>query len=325
MLALPAASVFDHVLDTSHWHFFTNLHLEFTLPFGLTKFMVLMVIAALLVIWMFVPLAKRVETGEPPRGAWWNLLETILVFIRDQVARPYIGHHDEGHKEGHAEPSHAPAPATPSLALEAAGATAHVAADAHAGDAHGHHSHGHGHEENEADRYVPFLWTMFLFILMCNLLGLVPMMGSPTGAFSVTVALAIIAFFAIHGCGIYKQGFFPYMKNIVPSLDLPLPIKIFVLLLLAPIEFLGHFIKAFVLAVRLFANIFAGHMVLAVLLTFIVAVKDQGPALFWGVTSVTVAGLVALSMLELFVAFLQAFIFVFLTSLFLGSALNPEH
>jgi F-type H+-transporting ATPase subunit a len=95
--------------------------------------------------------------------------------------------------------------------------------------------------------------------------------------------------------------------------------------MIAGIEFLGNFIKAFVLAVRLFANIFAGHVVLAFLLFFIVMVKNQGPALFWGVTISSVVGVTLLSLLELFVAFLQAFVFTFLTALFLGMALHPQH
>lgn len=313
-----AADVFEHVLDSSEWHFFENLGIHLHLPFGITKYMVLMVIAAGIILAIFIPLAKRVKTGEPPRGIFWNFFEAILTFIRDNIARPYLTPpaHDHGHDE-HAHDEHA-----------------HGAPAVHA-EAHGdHHDHAHGHAaahaiavspEQAVDRYVPFLWTIFLFILVCNLLGLVPFGGSPTGAISVTAALAVITFFFIHGSGVAKMGLFPYLKSIVPNLDLPLPIKIFVTLLLAPIEFLGHFIKAFVLAMRLFANVFAGHMVLAVILLFIVAVKDAPPALFWGVTGISVLGVLALSFLELFVAFLQAYIFTFLTALFLGSCLNPEH
>src|SRR5262249_18033830 len=152
-----------------------------------------------------------------------------------------------------------------------------------------------------------------------------PFGGSPTGSLSVTGAMALLAFLTIHGAGIAKVGFANYIKTLVPNLDLPLGMKIFILIILAPIEFLGHFIKAFVLAVRLFANIFAGHMVLAMILMFIQMVHTQAALMFWGVTSVTVLGVVALSLLELFVAFLQAYIFTFLTALFLGAALNPEH
>src|SRR5205823_8822054 len=91
------------------------------------------------------------------------------------------------------------------------------------------------------------------------------------------------------------------------------------------IEILGHFIKAFVLAVRLFANMLAGHTVLAVILLFIVMASQTSWYLFWPITIGSVLGVTALSLLELFVAFLQAFIFTFLTSLFLGMTLHPQH
>jgi F-type H+-transporting ATPase subunit a len=100
---------------------------------------------------------------------------------------------------------------------------------------------------------------------------------------------------------------------------------------IAALEFAGNFIKAFVLAVRLFANIFAGHMVLAMILLFIYSaanmVRDDQmhPMMFWGITASSVLGVTLLSVLELFVAFLQAYVFTFLTALFLGSALHPQH
>lgn len=309
-----AANAFEHVLDTNVWHFFENLHIELVLPPWLSKYKILMVLAALLILAIFIPLARRVQTGEAPRGVFWNFFEAILSFIRDNIAKPYIGHDEHGHDKDHGhDKSHAPdAHGQPAAHAAAAGAVAHAVA----------HARG---EVSEADRYVPFLWTVFLFVLVCNLLGLVPFMGSPTASISVTGALALLAFLTIHGSAIAKMGFGNYMKALVPPIDLPLGMKIFILIILAPIEFLGHFIKAFVLAVRLFANVFAGHMVLAMLMLFIVAVKDQGPAMFWGVSAVTVLGVVALSLLELFVAFLQAYIFTFLTALFLGAALNPEH
>jgi F-type H+-transporting ATPase subunit a len=92
------------------------------------------------------------------------------------------------------------------------------------------------------------------------------------------------------------------------------------------IELLGTVIKSGVLAVRLFANMFAGHMVLASILLFIVMAGEGGYSHIWSVVTVSsVLGVVALSLLELFVAFLQAYIFVFLTALFMGMALHPQH
>jgi F-type H+-transporting ATPase subunit a len=91
------------------------------------------------------------------------------------------------------------------------------------------------------------------------------------------------------------------------------------------IEVGGTVIKSGVLAVRLFANMFAGHTVLAMILSFIILAANAIPLLWGSITLASVLGVVALSLLELFVAFLQAYIFVFLTALFMGMALNPQH
>jgi F-type H+-transporting ATPase subunit a len=170
---------------------------------------------------------------------------------------------------------------------------------------------------------VPFLWTIFLFVLINNLLGMFPFMGSATAAFTVTSALAAITFVFLHGNAIWKNGFSGYLKGYVPSIDAPFVMKIFLLPMIIGIEVMGAFIKCFVLSVRLFANMFAGHMVLATIMLFIVMVQNS--ALFYLVTPASVLGVVALSLLELFVAFLQAYVFTFLTAIFLGAVLNPEH
>ena len=149
---------------------------------------------------------------------------------------------------------------------------------------------------------------------------MIPFMGSPTADIAVTVALAGVTFCFIHGSAIAKMGFKHYLQSYVPHLDIP-GLGIFI----AVLEIVGNCIKGVVLAIRLFANMFAGHVVLASLLMFILMVRDQGPVLFWGVTTVSVLGVIALSFLELLVAFLQAFIFTFLTAIFLGMAVHPQH
>ncbi len=168
---------------------------------------------------------------------------------------------------------------------------------------------------------------MFLFILVCNLLGLMPYLGSPTADISVTAALAVTAFCVIHGGAVLKLGVVGYLKSYVPHMELPFGMGYLIIPLIVAIEAMGSFIKAFVLAIRLFANMFAGHVVLAVILSFIVMVGEAGSSgfIFWPVTVSSVLGLVGLSMLELFVAFLQAFVFTFLTAIFLGAQLHPEH
>ncbi len=266
-----AANPFDHVMDQHHWPIFENLHLEIHLPFPLTKFMLLELIAAGLMVAIFIPIARRSQNGSPPRGPFWNAFETLLTFIRDQVAKPNIGEH-------------------------------------------------------EADRFVPFLWTLFLFILFCNLIGIFPLgFGSPTASISVTAAMALCSFLVIHGSPVAKMGPLHYLKSYIPHIEVPLVLAIFLIPMIFVLEIIGHLIKTFVLAVRLFANMFAGHTVLAMILLFIVLAKDAGWYLFWPITFTSVLGVIALSLLELFVAFLQAFIFVFLTSLFLGSTLHPQH
>jgi F-type H+-transporting ATPase subunit a len=267
------ADAFSHVLDSLEWHLFDTLpaiHLPGIGNFGLTKYSILMFLAAGIILGIYLPLAKKIQTGEAPTGTWWNLFESILTFIRDDVAKPYIG--------------------------------------------------------KEADRYVPYLWTVFLFVLFCNLLGMFPFMGSPTASFAVTSVLAFGTFILIHGASIARFGLKSHLLSFAPHMDMPLAMKIPIWIMLWPIEFFGLMLKCFVLAVRLFANMFAGHMVLATILLFIPAVYVAGSGLFWPVSLASALGVLALSMLELFVALLQAYLFTFLTALFLGGVLeHAEH
>jgi len=179
--------------------------------------------------------------------------------------------------------------------------------------------------ERDANRYLPFFWSMFFFIFICNLLGLIPFMGSPTGSLWVTAALALCAFTVIHGSAIMKMGAGHYFKAHFPHVDAPIGLGVVIGLFIGCIEIMGDFIKGFVLAVRLFANIFAGHTVLAVIMMLIVAAKYAPGYLFWPISFGSVLSVVALSFLELFIAFLQAYVFTFLTSIFLGMAMHPEH
>jgi F-type H+-transporting ATPase subunit a len=153
-------------------------------------------------------------------------------------------------------------------------------------------------------------------------------MGSPTGAFATTGALALITFCTVVGMGMAKLGPVGFWTAQVPHMDLPLPLAIMLKPMIFIIEVAGLCIKHFVLAVRLLANMMAGHMVLAVLVAFVGAiflyVGSYASALFWSVSVASIFGAVALSLLELFVAFLQAYIFVFLSALFIGMAVHPH-
>jgi F-type H+-transporting ATPase subunit a len=273
---------FHHVADAKEFELFGTashdswLH-DIPLPWGLTKFMVIELVAAGLIIWGFVWLARKVKSGEPPRGRLWNFLEWVLLFIRDQVAKPALGEHDY-------------------------------------------------------KRFLPFLWTTFLFILVMNLLGLIPFMGSPTASIAVTGVLAIIAFIIIHLNGVLaNHGFMGYMKTFVPHLDTSDPIMKYlgppITVMMFFLEILTAFIRSSVLAIRLFANMLAGHTVLVIILSFIMFAAQGGTSklMLGGITVSSIGLVLALNLLELFIACLQAFVFTFLTAIFIGLAMHPQH
>jgi F-type H+-transporting ATPase subunit a len=291
--------VMKEVMDSADWTIFTHFggshgwHVPLWRLFGfqVTRFMILELIVAGLLIAIFVPLARWASRSPTPQGAFWNTFESLLTFIRDEVARPCLMPASDQHAEHHGGP----------------------------------HGEPHARPEDEVDRYVPFLWTVFLFVLFCNLMGLIPTFGSPTANLWVTGALALVSFVMMHGAAIAKMGVVPYVKSLWPHMEIPFGIGYLLKPMIFVIEVLGTVIKSAVLAVRLFANMFAGHMVLGMILFFIILAVNMGLALWASITAASVLGVVALSLLELFVAFLQAYIFTFLTALFMGMALNPQH
>jgi F-type H+-transporting ATPase subunit a len=238
------------------------------LDLKITKFMLIELVAAILLCLFFIGLAKAIKGGALPRGRFRNMLEAMLLYFRDHVARPCIGGHD-------------------------------------------------------ADKFVPFLWTVFFFVLALNLFGMIPWMGSPTGSLAVTSMLALITFMTVIGAGMQRLGPVGFWKAQVPHMDLSPGLKIVLIPLIFVIEVLGLLIKHGVLAVRLLANMMAGHVVLAVILAFIAA-GAQSILVSLIVTPTSVLGATALSLLELFVAFLQAYIFTFLSALFIGMAVHPH-
>lgn len=178
--------------------------------------------------------------------------------------------------------------------------------------------------KKDADRFLPLLWTMFLFVLGCNLMGMIPWLGSPTGALAVTGTLAMVTFAVVVGAGMNELGAVGFWKAQVPHMDLPGAIGPVMNVFIFFIEIFGLLVKHGVLAIRLFANMFAGHVVLAVLLGFISVTAAAGAATWGGVTFASVVAASLLSLLELFVAFLQAYIFTFLSALFIGAAVHPH-
>ena len=175
---------------------------------------------------------------------------------------------------------------------------------------------GHG-----ADEFVPYLLTVFFFILFNNLFGLLPAGASATGNINVTAVLAISTLGAVIYAGMKASGPVGFWVKLVPTMDVPIVLKVFLWPLMFAIELLGLLIRHFVLAIRLFANMLAGHVVLGVILGFILL---AGGSLSYLVTPASVFGVVMLSFLELLVAFLQAYIFTLLSALFIGSAAHPH-
>ena len=250
---------FGYHLDLSGIHF-PVYHLGgLTIDFSPTRHLVFMIAAAVLCIAIFVPMARSMTKrgpGTAPRG-FYNAMESLVVYFRDEVVRPNIGH--------------------------------------------------------GADGYTPFILTIFFFIWFMNLFGLTPLGVTATGNLSVTAALAIIALIVTEVSGFRALGPSGYAKTIfyIPP-GLPVALRPVMLLIMTPVEFLGKLTKPFALAVRLFANMMAGHtLILAVLgLIFVY----QG----WSVAAGSVLIVSVIMILELFVATLQAYIFAMLTSVFIG-------
>jgi F-type H+-transporting ATPase subunit a len=176
----------------------------------------------------------------------------------------------------------------------------------------------------EGRSYFPFVFTLFFFVLGCNLLGMVPWAGSPTASFSVTLALAGVTMLTVIVAGMLKFGFFGFFANQVPSMDLPLPPAILLKPMIFAIELLGLCIKHLILAVRLLANMVAGHLVLLGIMGLISAAATYSTGLWATVTGISVVSCTLFSLLELFVAFLQAYIFTFLSALFIGASVHQH-
>lgn len=271
--AHPHATVeeFEHAMDgkiliPQPFGTLKNLH-EAASGFCISKFMVLELVVAAIIFLLFTRLAKVVKADAPPQGRFANMLETFLVFIKENIAHSAIGH---------------------------------------------------GYE-----KFVPLLWTIFFFILGCNLMGLIPWLGAPTGAWGATFALALV----ILGTGLYMgaQALGPvgFWMNMVPKMDLPLvlkPLQYLIQVFIFLVEVLGMLIKHTVLSIRLLANMVAGHLVILAILGMVTAAANAPAGQYATVATIGIAGTTLFNVLELGVAFLQAYIFTFLSALFLGMA-----
>lgn len=260
-----------------------------------------MVLVATLLLAVIVPIARRRQVL--PKGGY-NVLELLTVFVRDMIARPAL--HDKAYA------------------------------------------------------FLPLLCTLFVFVLGMNLIGLVPLGplshaipvlsdhpigATPTGVLTVCGALAAITLLSIVGMGFQKAALnchehkgWPmwlcvvlapilWIKSLAPHV--PGPIGVVLLVPLAGLELMGAFFKCFALMIRLFANMMAGHALLAALMMFIImALKGllvSGANDFFYIAPVCVVGSVLINIMELLVAALQAYIFTFLTAMFLNLYVEPAH
>lgn len=238
--------ILHHVLDSQ----LLNLGI-----FSITKHVLMMWIASALLVLVF-RYAFREQRLVPSGLA--NMLEAIIVFLRDEVIIPNMG--------------------------------------------------------EAGKQYLPYLLTVFFFILFCNLLGLIPFCATATGNVSVTAALAVMSLIMIQVGGIKEHGVKHHFQNLIPH-----GIPTWLLPIMLPVEIMGQFTKPFALCIRLFANMTAGHIVILSFISMIFILKS----IFIAPISVFFA--LFISLLELFVAFLQAYIFTMLTSLFIGMSIHPQH
>ena len=175
---------------------------------------------------------------------------------------------------------------------------------------------GHG----EGAKYTPLLLSFFFFILFAALFGLLPFSATSTGNLSVTLALASISFVAQQYAGISKYGVVGHFKNLVPH-GLPAPL----LVVMIPIEVLGVFTKPFALMIRLFANMLAGHMMIAALLMLVPLCYPISAALGIIMIPISLGMALFIMCLEVLVAFIQAYVFTLFSAMFIGMYAHPSH
>lgn len=233
--------------------------------FSITKNVAAMFISMLLMLWVFLSVAKAYtkNPGKAPKGLQ-SFVEPLIIFVRDDVAKPSIG-------------------------------------------------------EKKYERFMPFLLTVFFFILLNNYLGLVPFFPGGvnlTGSISIAMVLAgftlLITFFIAN-----KH----YWRHVFAMPGVPIP----VLIILTPIEILGLFLRPFVLMIRLFANITAGHIIALAFFSLIFIFGEMNAGLGLGVSLFSLVFTIFMGFLELLVAFLQAYVFTLLSAIYFGSAVDEGH
>jgi len=238
-----------------------------TVDLSITKNVFALFVSMAIILWVFISVAKaykRRSLSAPSGLQSW--VEPVILFIRDDVARPAIGH--------------------------------------------------------KYERYMPYLLTIFFFILVNNLMGLIPFFpfgANVTGNIAVTMVLALLTFF-ITSFTADKN----YWVHIVNTPGVPWWLK-FPLPLMPFIEIVGMFTKPLVLMIRLFANIAAGHIIAIGFFSLIFIFGALNPVMGYGVSVISVVFTVFMTFLELLVAFIQAYVFTLLSALYFGMAVEEHH
>lgn len=235
-----------------------------TFDFSITKNVASLFFSIILILWMFISVAKSYSRrkGEAPKGLQ-SLIEPLVIFVRDDIAKASIG--------------------------------------------------------PKYERFMPYLLTVFFFIWVNNLLGLIPIIpggANLTGNVAVTMTLAVLTFL-ITSFSANKS----YWRHVFAMPGVPIG----VLVLLTPIELLGVFLRPFVLTIRLFANITAGHIIALSFFSLIFIFGETSAGAGWGVSILSVAFVIFMTVLELLVAFLQAYVFTFLSAIYFGAAVEEHH
>ncbi|MEI7812336.1 MAG: F0F1 ATP synthase subunit A [Ignavibacteria bacterium] len=255
--------ILHHILDAKYLDFepfgkipLPEIHI-FGMDISITRHVVFMWLAVLLLILIFSYVSKSYKKSKTPKG-FANLMELLVVFVRDDIAKPAIG--------------------------------------------------------KGFEKFLPYLLTVFFFILASNFIGLFPYSATATSNISVTATLAVISFIVIQAGGMMKNGVFGYFRGLIPH-----GVPVWLLPVMFIVEILGLFTKPFALAIRLFANMTAGHIVILALIGLIFILKTVF------VAPVSIAFALFIYLLEILVALIQAYIFTMLSSLFIGMAVHQDH
>ena len=230
---------------------------------SLTRNVVQMFLALGLLVWIMITIGKRYQKGHGVKSAptgMQNLLEPVITFVRDEVAKPNLG--------------------------------------------------------DKWEKYLPYLLSLFFFILINNLLGLIPGSANVTGNIAFTLILGLISFVVI-----LANSKTHYWHHIFNPPGMPIGVKA----ILVPVEFLSIFIKPMALIIRLFANMVAGHIIIICLISLIFIFAGLNRYAGWGTSVFSIPFTIFIYFIEILVAFIQAYVFAMLTAVFVGQSYEKPH